>query len=96
MMVNIFVVTEGLSNNKYESYDTNDPENVMILAQQNAGNIIVLKTQLDEMMNINKEVQDLSSNFISLQDQVNGLVAAQQQYTTQMTGGQTPVITGTT
>jgi len=87
-------IIEGLTD--YKPYDTNNPANVMILAQQNAGNIIVLKQKLDELLGLNKEVQDLSNNYVSLQDQVNGLVMAQQQYATQLTGGTTqpPVITG--
>ena len=39
-------VIEGLEN--YKEYDTNDPNNVMILAQQNAGNIEVLRKQFDD------------------------------------------------
>ena len=38
---------EGLEN--YKEYDTNDPNNVMILAQQNAGNIEVLRKQFDNI-----------------------------------------------
>lgn len=96
ILENMNYVMEGLTNNEYQPYDTNNPENVMILAQQNAGNIIVIKQQLDNLLGLNKEVQDLSNNYVSLQDQVNGLVMAQQQYATQMTGGQAPVITGAT
>ena len=36
-------IIEGLED--YKDYDTNDPNNVMILAQQNAGNIEVLKQE---------------------------------------------------
>jgi hypothetical protein len=87
---------ESYSNNEYKDYDLNNPQNALILAQQNAGNISVLKQRLDEMLGMNKQIQDLSNNYISLQDQVNGLVSAQQQYASQITGGQVPVITGAT
>ena len=87
---------EGLEN-QYESYNTNDPNNVLILAQKNAGNIEYLKERIDSLQgsDLNKEVQDLSGNVQTLQTQVTGLVQAQQQYTTQMTGGTPPQITGT-
>ena len=90
-------VTEGLDNNNntsYKPYNSNDP---MILAQQNAGNIAFLKDRMDSLQNINQMVQDLSGNVQVLQQQVNGLVTTQQQYATQLTGGNTPpTITGAT
>lgn len=43
------------------------------------------------------EVQDISGNVAALQDQVNGIIMAQQQYASQITaGGTVPNITGTT
>ena len=89
-------IVEGLNNKQYQPYNTNDPNNALILAQQNAGNISVLKNQLDELNGLNKEVQDISGNVIALQSQVSQLVASQQQYATQMTGGSAPNITGAT
>jgi hypothetical protein len=90
-------ITEGLSNKKnsssYKPYDSKDP---MILAQQNAGNIAFLKDRMDSIQNMSQTVQDLSGNVQALQEQVNGLVTAQQQYATQMTGGTAPTITGAT
>jgi hypothetical protein len=89
---------EGLENypdNQYKPYDTNNPSNALILAQQNAGNISFLKQQMDSLLGLNKEVKDISGNVVTLQDQVNGLVAAQQQYATQLTGGEAPEVSGT-
>jgi TolA-binding protein len=90
-------IVEGLTNeNKntdYKPYDSKDP---MILAQQNAGNIEFLKQRMDSLQNMNQIVQDLSGNVQALQQQVNGLVTTQQQYATQMTGGEPPNITGAT
>ena len=85
-------IVEGLDN--YQSYDTNNPANALILAQQNAGNIEYIKERLDALQGLNQEVQDISGNVITLQTQVNGLVTAQQQYASQMTGGTPPQITG--
>ena len=90
-------ITEGYENkDEYKPYDTNNPENALILAQQNAGNIIVIKGQLDNMLGINKQVQDLSGNVANLQQQVTDLVQAQNDYANQMTGGTEPEISGTT
>jgi len=88
-------IVEGLEN-QYTSYDTNNPANALILSQKNAGNIAYLKERLDSYNDVHKQVQDLSGNVNVLQEQVNGLVAAQQQYATQMTGGVAPDVTGAT
>ena len=84
-------IIEGLTT--YQAYD---PSNNTILEQQNAGNISYLKQRLDEIQGLSQEVQDISGNVVSLQTQVNGLVSAQQNYATQMTGGTAPDITGAT
>jgi len=90
-------IIEGLDNNtSYQSYNTNNPENALILAQQNAGNIENLKGRINDVQGMYKQVQDLSGNVHALEEQVNGLVTAQQDYATQMTGGVPPDITGTT
>ena len=85
-------IVEGLDN--YQPYDTNNPSNALILAQQNAGNIEYIKQRLDSVQNLSQEVQDISGNVVTLQNQVNQLVSSQQQYATQMTGGTPPNITG--
>lgn len=87
-------ILEGITNQQYQPYNTNDPNNALILAQQNAGNITVLKNQLDNLNGLNGEVQDISANVIQLQKQVSQLVAAQQNYASKMTGGTTPNISG--
>lgn len=73
----VYRVKEGLetattatatSSSTYQPYDPNNPT---ILAQQNAGNIQVLKGQMDELVGIKKEVEDISGNLYTLTDQVN-------------------------
>ena len=102
ILYQIFLATkiiEGMDNSNnsdYKSYDTNNPNNALILAQQNSGNIAYLKKQMDSVQDINQEVQDLSGNVQTLQTQVNGIVQAQQNYANQMTGGTVPNITGAT
>jgi hypothetical protein len=87
---------EGLTNNdqkKYRPYNKND---ALILAQQNAGNIIVLKQQIDALSGVKNDINDLNTNYAGLQSQVTSLVNAQNDYTNQMTGGSEVQITGTT
>ena len=84
---------EGFEN-EYKPYDTNNPNNALILAQQNAGNINYLKERLDKFDGIYQEVQDLSGNVVALQTQVDGLVQAQKDYADQLTGGTAPEISG--
>jgi hypothetical protein len=87
-------VIEGLENNNFKPYDTNNPNNALILAQQNAGNIIYLKNRMDNVLDLNQQVRDLSGNVTALQDQVNGLITAQKDYSSQMLGDTPPDITG--
>jgi hypothetical protein len=47
-------------------------------------------------MGLNKEVQDISGNLITLQQQVYDLVQAQQSYAIQMAPSTPPNISGTT
>ena len=90
-------VIEGLENsNQFKPYDLNNPNNALILAQQNAGNINFLKGRIDSVQGINQQVQDLSGNVSALQDQVNGLITAQKDYSNQMLGDTPPDITGAT
>jgi len=90
-------VYEGMdvSGNSSSTYQSYDPNNALILAQQNAGNIEYIMQRLDGVQHLVQEVEDISGNVVSLQQQVNGLVSAQNDYATQMTGGTAPTITGT-
>jgi len=90
-------VIEGLENSdEYKPYNTNDPNNALILAQQNAGNINFLKSRIDSVQGLNQQVQDLSGNVSSLQLQVNDLITAQKDYSNQMLGDTPPDISGAT
>jgi hypothetical protein len=88
-------VIEGLENNDdFKPYDMNDPNNALILSQQNAGNINFLKKRMDTVLSFNQQVQDLSGNVATLQGQVNDLITAQKEYSSQMLGDTPPDITG--
>jgi hypothetical protein len=85
---------EGLETMTYKEYDTNNPNNIMILTQQNSGNIEYLKQQIDSLLGLQKQVSDISGNLVSLSEQVQGIVQTQQQYASQQLPSQTPTITG--
>lgn len=98
ILYQIFLATkmiEGMDN-QYKPYDTNNPNNALILAQQNAGNIEYLKERINSVQGLGQQIQDLSGNVQSLQTQVDGLLQTQQDYANQMTGGTAPEISGTT
>ena len=86
-------IIEGLDN--YKEYDTSDPNNVMILAQQNAGNIEVLKQQFDKISGLKQHIEDMSGNIDNLTQQVNDLVQSQQDYLAQNLPANPPQVTGT-
>ena len=85
-------IIEGLEN--YKEYDTNDPNNVMILAQQNAGNIEVLKQEFEKVSGLKQQVDDISGNMINLTKQVDDLVQAQADYLAQNLPAEPPEISG--
>lgn len=88
---------EGLEtqSQKYKPYNLNNPSNTLILAQQNAGNIQVLKKQMDDVLDLNKEVQDISGNLATLTTQVTNMIEEQQQYVQTNLPSTPPEITGT-
>ena len=86
-------LVEGLET-QYKNYDKNDPNNALILAQQNAGNIEYIKQRIDDVQGLYQQVQDISGNVIAIQQQVTDLLQAQQNYANEMTGGTAPQITG--
>ena len=89
-------VKEGLENNTYTNYNINNPNNALILAQQNAGNISYIKGKLDGLMNLQSQVNDISGNVVTLQTQMQGLVQQQAQLAQSVVGSSPPTITGTT
>lgn len=93
-----FSCLEGMDNatpTAYKEYDTTNPNNAMILAQQNAGNIIVLKGQLDDVMKIKQQVNDLSAKVDQLSSQMDALVQQQADYAQDLAGSTPPDVTGT-
>jgi len=74
----------------YEQYDTNTSDNALILAQKNAGNIMSLKEQIDQLSGLQQQVTDISGNVVSLNSQMQVLIDQQGQMATEMSGGGGP------
>ena len=89
-----YQVKEGLENGPTTTYQPYDQNNPTILAQQNAGNIQVLKGQLDELIGIKKEVEDISGNLYTLTDQVNEYMLQQSNSAQQQVPAEPPTISG--
>jgi len=83
-------IKEGLDT-EFKQYDQTDP---MILAQQNAGNIVYLKERVDEIIPLKQQIVDLSSQVTTLTNEVLGLTQQQADYATDLVGDTVPTITG--
>ncbi len=66
-------IKEGVENSsgKYESY----PDDPLILAKQNAGNIEVLKTEITQIPDMKTRIDNLEEDVKVLNEQIEGLNA---------------------
>jgi uncharacterized protein (UPF0333 family) len=95
-------IKEGLDSSKdniniYNNYDKNSmssTDNALMLAQQNAGNIEYLKQQISKVTTLDKEVQDMSGNLVTLNEQMIALVNQQTQAASQLAGNKPLETTG--
>ena len=103
-LANSCVLIEGIENEneesndtEYQPYNVNNPNNSLILAQQNAGNIAYLKERIQSIDNsdINSEITDLKQNVKSMQAQINSLVNQQSSFAQEIAGSSPPDVTGT-
>jgi len=81
-------------NNLIEGLE-NDTSNALILSQQNAGNIEVLKGRIDGLDGVKARVDTLQQNIDSMQVQIDALVQQQADYATDLAGDEPVEITGT-
>jgi hypothetical protein len=97
-------IIEGLENettatitntNEYQPYNVSDPNNSLILAQQNAGNIEVLKGRIDKFDGVKENIDRMQENINSMQVQVDGLVQQQADFAQDLVGDTPPTVTGT-
>jgi Tfp pilus assembly protein PilO len=82
-------------NQEYKPYNTSDPNNALILAQQNAGNIEVLKGRVDKMDGIKERIDGMQQNMDIMQTQIDSLVQQQADYAQGMAGSEPIEVTGT-
>lgn len=99
-------VIEGLENSttntntnanttEYQPYNVSDPNNSLILAQQNAGNIEVLKGRIDKFDGVKEQVDTMQQNIDLMQVQMDELVQQQADYAQELAGSEPVEITGT-
>lgn len=86
---------QGQQGQDYKPYNLNDPNNALILSQQNAGNIEVLKGRIDTLDGLKEKVDNNIQNINSLQTQMEGLVQQQADFAQQIAGSTPPTVTGT-
>ena len=79
----------------YKPYNLNDPNSALILAQQNAGNIEVLKGRIDTLDGIKEKVDNNTQSINAIQTQIDGLVQQQADFAQQIAGSTPPTVTGT-
>lgn len=99
------LLVEGLENSSesdstseevpYKPYNLNDPNNALILAQQNAGNIDYLKQRMDGLSGTKERLDNMQENINSIQTQVDALVQQQADYAQSLAGSEPAEITGT-
>ena len=83
------------SNGEYQPYNVSDPNNSLILAQQNSGNIEVLKGRIDKFDGVKEKLDTMQQNINSMQTQIDGLVQQQADYAQELAGDTPPEVTGT-
>jgi len=80
---------------EYQPYNIDNPNNALILPQQNAGNIEVLKGRINDLDGVKKKVDSIQESVDSMQVQINQLVQQQADYAQELAGSTPPTITGT-
>ena len=95
-------IIEGLENEtittttgEYQPYNVSDPNNSLILAQQNAGNIEVLKDRINKFDGVKEKLDTMQQNIDSIQVQIDSLVQQQADFAQDLAGDTPPEVTGT-
>ena len=87
--------TNTVGEQEYKPYNVSEPNNSLILAQQNAGNIEVLKGRVDKLDGLNDKVVTIQQSIDLMQTQIDGLVQQQADYAQEIAGSTPPEVTGT-
>jgi hypothetical protein len=87
--------TTNSSTQEYKPYNLNDPNNSLILSQQNAGNIEVLRGRIDKFDGVKEQVDTMQQEIDSMQVLMDALVQQQADYAQEIAGSTPPDITGT-
>ena len=89
------ITTQNAGSSDYQPYNVNDPNNSLILSQQNAGNIEVIKGRMDGLDGIKQSVDTMQESIDLMQTQIDGLVEQQVEYAQELAGPTPPDVTGT-
>ena len=92
---NTNTTTQNTGSSDNQPYNVNDPNNSLILSQQNAGNIEVLKGRIDGFDGVKEKVDTMQQSIDSMQVQMDGLVQQQVDYAQELAGPTPPDVTGT-
>lgn len=84
-------IVEGLENGASDQSDCSSS----VLAYKNSAAIQILQEQVNKLMGLDKEVQDISGNVVTLNDQVTALVKAQADASQQLAGNKPLDVSGT-
>ena len=87
--------TKTTETTDYQPYNVSDPNSSLILAQQNAGNIEVLKGRIDKFDGVKEKLDTMKQNIDSMQIQIDDLVQQQADYAVELAGDTPPEVTGT-
>ena len=87
--------TTSTDTQEYKPYNLNDPNNSLILSQQNAGNIEVLKGRIDSLDGVKSKVDTMQQEIDSMQTQIDSLVQQQADYGQELAGSTPADVTGT-
>jgi peptidoglycan hydrolase CwlO-like protein len=79
----------------YQPYDTNNPNNVLILTQQNSGNIAYLKEKIDTLDGLKEKVNDLSTQVDSLNQQIQAINQQNASNASKLVGDKPLQVSGT-
>jgi hypothetical protein len=75
------------ANANYKPYNMNDPNNALILGQQNAGNIENLRGRVDALDGVKSKVDTMQTKIDAMQVQMDALVQQQASFANDINGG---------
>ena len=85
---------EGMENEtetESDEYQPYDPNDTLILAKQNAGNIEYLKKRMDDVSGVKNDVDTVKQDIQTIQIQMDSLLQQQSDMAVELSGGEEPI-----